>query len=131
MSNKQRFLDLIDLLSVQMDILKNQFIEYFKDKAVPLEDRWDVYTKACIENVFINEYCWIFHSVVIEDKLKLDYYDDLYIQKYQTISFLDMVEQVEDEVKNNEKFVNFSKSIIDELKEEILQSGYSSFIFDW
>ena len=49
MSNKQRFLDLIDLLTVQMDILKNQFVEYFKDTAISLEDRWDVYTKACNE----------------------------------------------------------------------------------
>lgn len=53
MSNKQRFLDLIDLLSVQMDILKNQFVEYFKDTTIPLEDRWEVFEKACNENVII------------------------------------------------------------------------------
>lgn len=125
MKNKEIFLKLIGLLKAQMDETKEDFIEYFKDKTIPLEDRWEVFAESSNKEVFNNleNRCW--NSKVL-DKIGLEWYDDFGIERYTTGEFVDIIEIVKRNYKNK-----LTHELVDELKEEMLQSGYSGFVFDW
>lgn len=92
------------------------------DKSVPLEERWKVYLD--VENLLPIDSIYLELSVDGFNKSP-EYYDDLYVERYQTISYSGLVERLEED----EKFS--SAEYINALKEKILETGQGGCIYDW
>lgn len=108
---------------------------YFKDITIPLEERWEVFEYACSSNVYNNISDWIWHNEVIEKDLNLCYYSDLYIDRYQTCHFTYLISALEERLEDPEYKHYYGKiptiEQINQVKEDILKSGYVGFIMDW
>lgn len=103
--------------------LKKELTEYcstyLKNKNLPLEDRWKLFVEN--KNLF-PIHSWILHFKDL-DKNHIEYYDDFGYERYRTIEFDELVNCIEEGTYDN---VNLNN-----LKEEMLLSGVSGFIFDW
>lgn len=135
MATKKEYMKFIREHSNYLEEVEERFINYFKDKSIPLEDRWEIYTEACNAKVFDNCHEWVWYSKVIEKKLKLCYYDDFCIERHQVVDLSSFVNDIEADydyaIESDDDTEPWTKELIDELKEEVLQFGYSSFVFDW
>lgn len=54
-------------------------------------------------------------------------YDDFYIERYQTMDYVNMYESIQEKLEEGE----YNQENVDEWREAVLQSGYGSFIHDW
>lgn len=117
--------ELINKFVKDKDDFEKQLKNYFKDSSIPVTERWDVFVYANSTKVYHNIKNWIWHCDIIEKTLKLDWYDDFYIEKYQQKSFTDIIECIEE----NDLIEDIL--LIDKIKEEMLQSEYTGFVFDW
>lgn len=98
---------------------------YVQDTGFPLDERW----KTFIESDLGEESNFIVHFKSIDED-KFSYYDDLYIERYQTVYLCDVIERFEDALDNG-KTCNFSRNQVNEIKEEVLRKLIKSFVFDW
>jgi len=96
--------------------------DYLKSSS-PLEARWEVFKKV-YKDLPVGSCYFNLH---IPDYEELTYYDDLYCDRYQTISFPEIIERLSDDYRD--KPVPEDKLNI--LKERMLQSGDGSCISDW
>lgn len=86
-----------------------------------------------------NEQSYHVDYSVLENNLakgNLSYYNDFYIEKYQTATPFDIIEHLEDELAQGDKRYNFknydlTQENIDLLKEEMLEGFVKSWIYDW
>ena len=111
-----------------------------KDKTIPLEDRWLLFTTSGFGE----------RSTSIEDFDAItrmygdyNYYDTFGMEKYQTVDMVDLVanmvsdagyyadnpDLIKQAKKDGEVIINVRQ--INRLKKEILQRFIRSFIFDW
>lgn len=125
---KETMLKRITYFSGQKSELVECLKRYFTDISFSLEDRWDVFSEATSSGVYDHIHNWVWHSSTIEDILGLNWYDDLYTERYQTRHFIDVIEMLED---REDYGTPITKDQIDAIKEEMLKSGYTGFIFDW
>lgn len=102
-------------------------LQSLKTTDVPLEDRWAAYVTLVKGNVLtsIETYGDGFVETL---NPKYTLYDHFYCERHQTMSYPDMLEQVEDEWFNGEKPTD---EAIREWKEEVLASGHAGFKHDW
>lgn len=101
------------------------FSVYLANKdSVPLQERWECYVLACREGIFVREASYHINLKTLVSNGFSNYYDDFGYEKYKTVSLYELV----DRVINDDLFPAVN---IDELKEEILSTGYSSFVYDW
>jgi hypothetical protein len=110
--------------------IKNRFIEYIQDKTIPMENRWEVFLEAPSD--WKNHESYIQHFDV-EKKLisrEISWYDDFYIEKNETVHMENVIERLEEDLEDFEKH-GWTKDLISELKEEILQTNLGSFNYDW
>lgn len=108
--------------------LSKRYVEYIRDKSIPLNDRWEVFKEAPKD--WKNQSNWV-QQFEVERKLgEISWYDDFYIEKNQTVDMVDIVERLEDDPT---RFFNkgWTLELIVEFKEEILQENISSFNYDW
>ena len=101
--------------------LAKDLAEYFKNYNEPLEDRWHLFIES---RDLLPGSSWTvdIHEIEANDG---NYYDDFYYERYQTVDLVDLVVKIEDSPTKSAKFN------VDIVKEQILESGYGSFIFDW
>lgn len=95
------------------------FKVYIANKDIPLEERWRVYCLAVDGGIFISKSIWIITLKTIGE------WPENKFQRYESVFLNSIVEGYEDEIDLH-PHIN-----LDELKEEILQTGYSHFIYDW
>lgn len=98
--------------------LKDYCLGYLKNKNLPLEDRWNLFVEN--KNLFpIDNYIMHFKEL---DSNNIDYYDDFGYEKYQLVPLVELIESLDD---------GWPDVNLNNLKEEILEKGYSGFIVDW
>lgn len=98
----------------------NLLRSYLQDKSVDLDERWELYVEVCESSDYVNVYPWILelktHNLLQNPDM---------LHRGEEIYLYLSVEGIEDEIDE------YPDLDLNALKEEILQSGYSSFIYDW
>ena len=125
--------ELIDA-KTRIDNLLEPILVMLKNKKFNLNERWSAYTTLVSSGIFNkNE---IFGDGLIDvldqhmDALTL--YDYFYIEKGQTTNFTELYDRLMDaDPKFDLKLVRARETNLAAWQEEVLQSGYSSFTFDW
>lgn len=120
---------------------ETEFKAFIKDKKFPLEERWDLFKFACENNLFVNIKSCYPQIKILERTNNFTWYDYFYVEKYQTVYFPQVIQDLSDRLESSldpeNEYGNIddcllkSQEEIDELKEEILATGYSGFVYDW
>ena len=99
-----------------------------KDKHKDLDKRWELYLE--FEKELEVDSCYFdipfLENVKTGKKVEVTYYDDLGCERYQTISFSEIIERLNDDFSDE-----YTKESINELKELMLQSGLGGCVNDW
>lgn len=111
------------------NIFKDVFCERMKDMTIPLTDRWKEFCYAVNNELYSNDRGYIWRSVVAKTELGRELYDD-YEDRRSYHSFPDIIEYLEEEMECDDDS-EYTVEFLDRLKEEMLQSGYSGFTYDW
>ncbi len=125
---------MLDELDEQMDKIAGPFEYYIKNQQEPLEERWELFSKACMD--MKNHEGFIHHFKCIKGRdaeMNLIGEDGLYYaSKGKTIE-TDVLADFLKEYVNHEEYEHyFPKNFsIDILKEEILQKNLGSYEYDW
>lgn len=103
--------------------LRKTIIEKYKsfvsDTNVSLNDRW-------IAHKLVNDIlpCESYSDGFIEEiEPGLCMYDDFYVERHETMSYIDMWDRIQEK--------DFPEENMNAWREAILKSGYGSFTFDW
>lgn len=101
--------------------VKEYIFKTIKNKTLSLEDRWTLF----IENkrLFPIKSFLVYYSEI--EKNGVNYYDDFGYEKYQIVYVDELIDIIEE--GNDSKF----SLDLNKLKEEIMEAGYSGFVFDW
>ena len=130
----------VDLLVKEENEVKEQLTNAFKDKSIPLDERWELFVKTPV-HLKKNERHYVEFATFKEGGYDFQWYDDFYIERYETVNLVRVVEKVEKEMSYIgqhgystrplfQSFFDDDNKII-RLKEEILQRGIGSFTNDW
>lgn len=123
-------------------MFETEFKAFIKDKKFPLDERWDLFKFACENNLFVNVDSSVIHLKTLERNSNFSWYDDFNVEKYETVEFVYIVGRISDNLEEILEDPDYSEDFRDiypiitreeliELKEEILATGYSGFVFDW
>ncbi len=124
----------IDRFARQRVQLAEDVKRYIARKDVRLDLRWNTYVTAC--NARLLEYAEWQQSLPTLDRLDVNWYDDFYIDRYQTVDWPELVnDQIlckdEDPEDVDEEWAAKFFPLADQIKEEILATGYAGFSNDW
>lgn len=104
------------------------------NKDLSIEERWNALEYSILKDIY-RRYDSCLCRLNELDKYGITFYDDLYIERHQTMSMLDLIERVYEnrstEGYSSKKSLNFDKVDMDALKLEILDSGITHFKYDW
>ena len=104
--------------------------EYIKDKTVPLEDRWEVF-KSVPQGML--EDSWVMHYDFAGSEIC--WYDDHYIDKYASADNVNIIRHYEEKIGLDPGHYNYNAKVtqetVDQLKEDMLQSGVRYWENDW
>lgn len=99
-----------------------------------LEDRWAAFTVLVEHNVFVNESRYYGDSEIsgLESVSGGEYtlFDDFHCDRYVTMTFVELYENLQDKIKWNDKMAPTAESLRN-WQERVLQNGYSGFCNDW
>ena len=112
---------LIRQFNKQKQELTEELRIYVKDKVIPLEDRWEAFKLSKLGNT--DSWVMTFESLNVLYSGEVSWYDDFYIDKYQTVNMVDLVENLYES--------NFTEKQIDAVKGEVLNTFTLSFVNDW
>lgn len=118
--------------------LRDRYVAFVTDATQSLDERWEVFKEAPTE--WKNEKSYIEHFDA--EKLlpggEVSWYDDFYIEKYETVDMVGFVEErlidhlmdhfdfdIDDELPEEVQV------IVDAFKCEVLAKNMASFKFDW
>ena len=129
----QTMLDQINAVRATMEEKKKELHVLLADKSLPLEDRWNLFTK-CPSDMLVHD-GWIQHFKTYD----FSWYDDFYCERRQTIYCRDMIDNIRCAIestpcqwdKGYAEFFRENPEKLDELKEEILADALHSFDYDW
>ena len=118
-----------------------EFEALIQDKETPLEKRWHLFEIAVGNDLYVKVDSYVLHLNTLESKKGFSWYDNFYYDRYKTVNLVEVVYNLETylaeiaEPECNwatpEKAILKTQEEIDALKEEILQTGYSAFVYDW
>lgn len=103
-------------------------LDALKDKSIPLDDRWEVYTKLVEANVLVKDASYGDGYLEDLDYNHMSLYDDFYTDRGASLRFIDMYERM---TENPEDFTEQARANLPKWQERVLESGYSSFTYDW
>ena len=102
---------------------RKEFTKWFKvyiaNKNIPLAERWEVYCLAVDEGIFISKSLHIITLKTIGE------WEENQFSRYESVFLNAVVEGFEDEVDE------YPHLDFDAIKEEVLNTGCSHFIYDW
>lgn len=120
--------------------------KFFVDKQYTLEQRWDVYNQACSAGVFYDVQTW-YPDFKFMKQRDWTWYDTFNLERYRVQTFVDLVDTIVEmwwgdmaieyvdgkyvQILTDKEFDEMITKDLDEIKEEILESGLSEFEFDW
>jgi len=105
-----------------LSIGKKELQTYLTDKTNPLDDRWLVFCKAPIS--LKNTGSWIVTFDWEKEYGEIDWFEDYYCYKYQSIIMEDLIVSMEEAEEPNLKATK-------DMKEESLSKNLHSFVMDW
>ena len=126
----------------EKQMFDTEFKAFIKDQSISLEERWDLFKFACENNLFVNIKSFYPTIKILESNRNFSWYDTYYIERYSTVEFPNIVEIASDNLKEILEDPDYSEDFRDnypiitreelsQLKEEILATGYSGFVYDW
>lgn len=126
----------------EKQMFETEFKAFIKDQSIPLEERWDLFKFACENELFVNIKSCYPTIKILESNHNFNWYDTFYIERYTTVEFTNIVERVSENLEEILEDPDYSEDFRDnypiitreelvELKEEILATGYSGFVYDW
>lgn len=103
-----------------------------KDKSINIDERWNAYSAMVDNGVLNNTQSWgdgFLDVLKRTDGRELTMYNDFYVERHQTMSFVDMYEAImEYSVMHDAELTGES---IENWRETVLASGLASFVHDW
>ena len=114
-----------------LDAFSKSAIDSLKDKTILLADRWEAYTQLVKANVFVHkDVCGDGFIETLDDNATL--YDDFNVDRYCTATFVSMYERMMTaDPKWDEQVCEYRDRNLEIWQEQVLQSGYTSFTYDW
>lgn len=113
--------------------LIGRYVEYIKDKTIPLEERWEVFVEA--PNEWKNNETWAvdFESEKLLKTGNICWHSDFYIERHEIIYVVDFVLDRLPEYLETDNYYGKDeiKTIADAFKEEVIQKNLGSFVLDW
>lgn len=114
----------IDDIEFKIAEVKREFVQYILNTEIPLEERWEFFKTA---PGYLKEHqSWVQHFKVLDDN-GVEFYDDLGLEKYETVATWSLVDRVLD-CTSEGRFPNVK---VNELKEDILSRNLGSFCNNW
>lgn len=108
----------------EKEILTEELKEWVKDKSIPLEERWEVFVKSELgERISYYEQ---FEGVESDG-----YYDNYYIEKYQTVTTGQLFEIASKPTYTNKEPELNTQEQKDSFREDVLDKFIKSFENDW
>lgn len=127
-------IEINSLLNIK-DRIQDHISEYLKSDKNTLDEKWDLF--STLDSSLFKEHGWIIHLPEL-DKHRICWYNDFYIERHKTVDLVDIVFNIEEnrawyEELGNEPEEDDKTRLIDleQLKKEILECGYRTFVFDW
>lgn len=113
--------------------IKPEYVLYIKDRTIPLEERWNVFQH--MPEFMKQSGGWVEYIPILEDS-GIEWYDDFYIDRYQTVELNKIIERIKEELDDEYKGDLYEKikdipNLVDEIKEWVLENNIYSFINDW
>ena len=134
-SYKEQFDNIIYTLDLmKRSPFKDTCLTFIKNTDIDLNLRWAVF-KEMPEDFLKRESYQV--TFKIEKKLpqkEIFWYDDFYIERYQTVKMIDLIDDLEKRLIEPDLYNAaqiWPKELIDAFKEEILQKELESFLMDW
>lgn len=138
MKNQSDFINKVLLAKLEENLAFEEiFVKYLSNKENPLGERWENFQFATANKIFNKTKPFIYHSPILEKVENFTWYDYFGFNKYQTILFTEVIEALEERLKECREFDEWeyalvrSKNDIDQLKEEFLSTGFVGFELDW
>lgn len=110
--------------SAKLD-LEASVLPMLVDKSFSLDDRWKLFELLSDENVLGAETYGRGHVDILGKGITL--YDTFYIERYETIKYVDMLDFIDD----NKDRVGIAEDAIIAWKEAVLLAGNQEFTNDW
>lgn len=105
----------------------DDFKSVLKNKSIPLDERWDSFTKL-VESGVLNDIENYGDGFVDTLKLgsggELTPYDDFYIERHETSLYTDLFEKIDEDPE-------IDLDSVVKWKEEVLSKGSAGFVYDW
>ena len=114
----------ISMIKSQVKGMTPVFKEFIANRNLPLEERWELF---CEHGEFIlptTINCHGFTAMVVANTEFDSFYE---IQRSETLSLAFLIELIEERQEEGEHTI----LNINQLKEEILEYGYSAIVYDW
>ena len=105
--------------------VKEELTPSLADKNVPLDDRWKMFIRLVTLKLLPEQSYGDGYVEVLGSKYSL--YDDFHIERYQTVDYEQMWEWISDSYRGKK----FEGAAVDKWREQVLASGYGSFVHDW
>lgn len=124
-------------LQAKLESIKPNFEIYIQNKEIPLEERWAVFALAPSELKKHEHYGPTFHSL---DSDFIMYDGPVHMERGQTMSTLDLIESIEESLKEIEDDSYYGAKWrrelletvdLNALKEDIMTQNLKSFNYDW
>lgn len=122
----------IAITLVTIRVLKEDFKVWVADQKIPLDKRWEFFSKS--PDWLKDNNSWIEHFDCLKQILEDEIYDG--INKGEHLSTDRIIESIEDTIEcypdpKEEYSSAFSREDINNLKEEFLSKNLGSVCFDW
>lgn len=106
-------------------------IEELKDTKIPLNERWEAYTKLVENGAHTRSETYGDGFIGTLDR-NMTLYDDFHVDRYQTERFIDMYDHImEADGSYQQDLVKARETNLEAWQEKVLASGFASFTYDW
>ncbi len=110
-----------------MGVIRDSIKKAFADESIPVDDRWAMFKLNSKAEAYVNVKSWYMDFDVLDD----DFLPSRDLERHRTIDLVTLVEWCTDAyLSPGDKYL-LSEDDLRRLKEEILHSGYTAFVFDW
>lgn len=116
--------------------VKLELQTYFNDDTIPLSNRWKTYVNFMSKHTLFNELDNYGPDLRTLNQFLIDCpYDYFSIEKYETVSYLQIIDTLNENVGNTGRIwkdINLTEEKVDLVKEEILKDfPITGFIYNW
>jgi hypothetical protein len=134
MLNKVGVLGEITGFFTERDSIRDFLQNLIKNIEYPLDERWEIFLAAGKDILGVDIYGDGHIDILSPD---LTQYDHFYTERYQTRTYEDMWEQIQEKVEDAkvDPTSEYSKGAelwdVDKWRETVLEHGHAGFIYDW